>query len=143
MKLIVSGPRDAGNEHVERVFSVLDFFNKCNVIDQIFEGGADGIDFIARQWAKDNGYREIKLVNYVTNPLQFGHGQRCRVTFPADWDKYKKAAGPIRNRQMAEMGDALVAFWDGRYAGCGTYNMIEQMRGMNKPILIEYISINS
>lgn len=30
--------------------------------------------------------------------------------FPADWDKHGRAAGPIRNRQMAEYADAVIVF---------------------------------
>lgn len=45
---------------------------------------------------------------------------------PADWQKHGKAAGPIRNSQMAEMGDALIAIWDGRSRG--TKDMIDKAR---------------
>ena len=43
--------------------------------------------------------------------------------FPADWDKYKKAAGPIRNTQMLKEGkpDLVVAF----PGGFGTNHMIK------------------
>jgi hypothetical protein len=39
--------------------------------------------------------------------------------FPADWNKYGKAAGPIRNAQMAKYADAVILFPGGR----GTANM--------------------
>jgi len=38
-------------------------------------------------------------------------------TFPADWDKYGKSAGAIRNKQMVNVADYLVAFWDGTSKG--------------------------
>ena len=41
------------------------------------------------------------------------HGLACDI-HPADWDKHGKAAGPIRNAEMAEVADALIAFWDGQ-----------------------------
>ncbi len=43
--------------------------------------------------------------------------------FPADWSK-GKSAGPVRNKQMAEYGDALIAFHDGKSKG--TSNMINE-----------------
>lgn len=45
--------------------------------------------------------------------------------FQADWEKYGKAAGPIRNQQMAEYGNVLLAFDRGTK---GTKNMIETAR---------------
>lgn len=42
--------------------------------------------------------------------------------FPADWNKHGKAAGPIRNRQMAEYADAVVLFPGGR----GTQSMFNE-----------------
>lgn len=54
------------------------------------------------------------------------HGIR-HEPFPADWDKYGKAAGPLRNAQMAKWaagveGGTLVAVWDGKSPG--TQDMI-------------------
>jgi len=43
--------------------------------------------------------------------------------YPADWDGLGKRAGYVRNKQMAEVSDALVAFWDGKSSG--TRHMIE------------------
>ena len=37
--------------------------------------------------------------------------------FPADWYQHGRAAGPIRNRQMAKYADILIAFWDGKSKG--------------------------
>lgn len=51
--------------------------------------------------------------------------------FPADWNKYGLAAGPIRNGDMAREGDALLVFWDGESRG--TYNMLREMLERQKP----------
>lgn len=56
--------------------------------------------------------------------------------FVAEWDEHGKAAGPIRNRAMAEYADALVCFWDGKSRG--TANMIKCMNALNKPVHIVY-----
>ena len=37
--------------------------------------------------------------------------------FKADWVKYGKAAGPIRNEEMAKYADACIVFWDGKSPG--------------------------
>ena len=48
--------------------------------------------------------------------------------FEADWDRYKSGAGPIRNKQIAQVGDVLIAF---RYPHtvftASTKSMIDQM----------------
>ena len=46
--------------------------------------------------------------------------------YHADWNRDGKAAGPIRNTQMAKVADALIAFWDGNSRG--TQNMIDLAR---------------
>ncbi|TSE11313.1 DUF2493 domain-containing protein [Aquimarina algiphila] len=51
------------------------------------------------------------------------------VEFPADWDNLGLAAGAIRNKQMAQYADALIAFWDGQSKG--TKNMIDQAKKLN------------
>jgi len=66
----------------------------------------NGVDRLGELWADD-------------------HGIPVRL-FPADWNKHGRAAGPIRNRQMAEYAEALIAIPapDSR----GTKNMIEEAR---------------
>ena len=65
-------------------------------------GGADGADYEGKVWAEAHNF-----------PVRM---------FPADWDQHGKAAGPIRNAEMAQYADTLVAFWDGESRG--TRNMI-------------------
>ena len=71
---------------------------------EIVSGMASGVDTLAVQYARENNL-----------PLK---------EFHADWNQYKKAAGPIRNREMAQYGEALIAIWDGESRG--TKNMIEE-----------------
>lgn len=72
---------------------------------EIVTGGARGVDTIAKGFAKS-----FKHVDYKE--------------FPANWESEGKAAGPKRNRRMAEYGDALIAVWDGESSG--TRDMIEK-----------------
>ncbi len=65
-------------------------------------GGAKGADELGRQWGKLNNV-----------PVE---------EFLASWDVYGRKAGFIRNAQMAENADCLVALWDGESRG--TANMI-------------------
>lgn len=58
------------------------------------------------------------------------------LKYPADWDKYGKSAGYIRNGQMAEIAHFLIVFWDGN--SFGTKNMIEEAKKRNIPTLIIY-----
>lgn len=73
----------------------------------IVSGGARGTDTMAARFAKENNI-----------PFK---------EFRADWGKHGRAAGPIRNQEMADFvknGDCLlIAFWD--YESRGTRSMIE------------------
>lgn len=55
------------------------------------------------------------------------------ASFPADWKQYGMAAGPIRNRQIAEYADALILIWDGKSSGSA--NMKSEMQRLSKPIM--------
>jgi|AntRauTorckE6833_2_1112554.scaffolds.fasta_scaffold57331_1 hypothetical protein len=68
----------------------------------------EGVDALAVEYAEKNGYKNIE-------------------EFPADWDSYKKAAGPIRNKRMAEKGDMVIVFWNGYSKG--SWNMIQEALG--------------
>lgn len=69
----------------------------------IVSGHASGADALGERYAQE-------------------HGLKCEL-YPADWNTHGKAAGPIRNAQMADVAQALIAFWDG--TSRGTKNMIE------------------
>jgi len=73
---------------------------------EIVSGGASGVDGLGEAWATSNNI-----------PIQ---------RFPAQWKKHGRAAGPIRNREMAEYAEALVAIWDGKSKG--TKSMIGEAR---------------
>ena len=58
-------------------------------------------------------------------------------SFPADWHTYGNQAGFIRNEQMGDYADELVAFWDGQSPG--TRHMIKYMQNLGKKVtVIEY-----
>lgn len=54
--------------------------------------------------------------------------------FPADWKAEPRRAGYIRNEEIAEFADFLVAFWDG--TSRGTKHMIETMKAKGKPVIV-------
>lgn len=115
MKTIIAGSRDYTNyAHVE---TMLDYFRKDHVITEIVSGGARGADAIGEQYAKENKI-DLKV-------------------FPADWNKHGRAAGPIRNAQMGDYADQLVAVWDGKSKG--TKNMIDYMNKLMKPVFIIWV----
>ena len=54
--------------------------------------------------------------------------------FPANWEKYGRKAGPIRNTEMGEFADMALIFWDGESKG--TKHMISVMHRLNKPYTV-------
>ncbi len=69
----------------------------------IVSGAAKGADNLGEKYAHENGFGLIKV--------------------PADWDKFGPSAGYRRNAIMAEIADAVIAFWDGESPG--TKHMLE------------------
>lgn len=104
MRVLVCGGRDFSD--CKLVFDTLDQLAKSEVVDCIIEGDARGADRIAGAWAKR---RRVDL-----------------RLFPADWTKYGKAAGPIRNQKMLDTGrpDLCIAF----PGGSGTADMVRRAR---------------
>ena len=100
-RVIVAGTRTLRDYDLVR--RTLDRYlaGKTEVV--ILSWGARGADALGERYARERGL-----------PVE---------RFPADWKRYGRAAGPLRNQQMAERGDALVAFWDGKSRG--TRHMIE------------------
>ena len=54
--------------------------------------------------------------------------------FPADWEKYGKFAGFVRNAEMAKYADELLAIWDGKSRG--TKHIIQLMLDLGKPFQV-------
>jgi len=46
------------------------------------------------------------------------HGDQASIiTFTPEWDKYGKRAGAIRNQEIVNEADTIIAFWDGQSKG--------------------------
>ena len=95
--ILIAGSRNFTNE--KRLAEILG--KEVGADDIIVEGGARGVDSMAREWAESHG--------------------RKFVEFTADWKKYGRAAGPKRNDAMtayiAEHGGLAVFIWDGKSKG--------------------------
>jgi len=108
MRAIVCGGREFYD--AEFLYQELDRIHDKTPFSVIIEGGANGADSLAREWAKS---REVEFDEY-----------------PAKWKDYGHRAGPIRNRQMLNEAhpDVVIAF-DG---GNGTADMkkIARARGV-------------
>lgn len=116
-KVIIAGSRGFSNYKLLR--------EKCNEYLRekrkeyniiIISGGARGADTLGEKYAQDEGF--------------------SLEVFPANWNKFGKSAGFRRNEQMAEVADALIAFWDGK--SHGTKHMIEIME--NKKLLVRVVN---
>jgi hypothetical protein len=73
---------------------------------EIVSGTAKGADKLGERYAEERGYKITRFV--------------------PDWGYFGKSAGYVRNVEMAEYGDALIAFWN--KTSKGTKHMIDIAR---------------
>lgn len=104
-KVIIAGSRSFAD--YEKLKSVCDsilpnLYSEPRI--SILSGTSSDSDSLGERYAKERGYTLNR--------------------YPADWKRYGKAAGPIRNRQMVKEADAAIVFWDGQSRG--TKNLIEE-----------------
>lgn len=111
MRVLVCGGRDYANK--PWLFTAMMTLNmKRGPFTEVIHGGAGGADSMAGEWARE-------------------HSVRIRV-FLADWTRYGKRAGPIRNQQMLdERPDLVVAFPGGR----GTADMVRRARAAGVEVI--------
>ncbi len=77
---------------------------------EIVSGGAKGIDTCAAEYAKQHNFKS--------------------TLFLPDYKKYGRAAPLLRNKQIIEYSDMIVALWDGNSRGTG--NVINSCKKLNK-----------
>lgn len=104
MKVIVAGSRSF-DDYKRLAFTLSVLFPAALTAGTLkfISGGARGADRLAERFAAE-----------FNVPI---------TVMLADWETHGFAAGVIRNKQMAQEGDVLVAFWDG--ASPGTRHMID------------------
>ena len=106
-RIIIAGGRDFDKYNLLKTETDKIIKNIVNPV--IVSGGAKGADTLGERYAAEN---QIELIR-----------------FPADWKKYGKKAGYIRNSEMADYllkadYNILIAFWNGESRG--TKDMIEK-----------------
>ncbi len=117
-RIVVAGCRDYDNynELASYIDSCLDLIGK-NQTFVFVSGGCKGADQLGERYAKEHNFKIEK--------------------YPANWDKYGKHAGPIRNEQMAIACDYVICFWDGK--SLGTKSMIKYAKQYKKTMYIKQI----
>lgn len=100
MKTIIAGSRHITDESlIQKAVDASGF-----EVSVVVHGAARGVDTLAWDWALNKNL-----------PV---------MSFPADWYGKGRGAGPIRNTEMANYADALIAIWDGKSRG--TKDMIDK-----------------
>jgi hypothetical protein len=117
MKIIIAGSRTVRDENKIRT-RIHQLLSDLKIIPtEIVSGKAIGPDQIGETYA-----------NLFNIPIK---------EMPANWNKYGKSAGPIRNKDMAEYADMAIVFWDG--VSPGSKNMIKEMSNKSKLCIVEIV----
>jgi len=101
--------------HKPWLFSVLDYYHTTYGIREIVSGGAIGADTFGEEWAK------LKQIEKLTIWL-------------AQWDKFGKSAGFIRNPKIVESSEIVIAFLTP--TSTGTHNTIDYATTKGTPVII-------
>lgn len=105
-RIILAGGRDFNNWGLFKMKVSAYILLLDSEDTEIVSGDATGADALAENYAAEYHYSFKK--------------------FRADWDRFGKSAGPIRNREMAAYSTHLIDFWDGKSPG--SRNMIEEAK---------------
>jgi hypothetical protein len=111
MKVVISGSRTCNDK--ELIYKTL---NESKFeITELISGGAQGVDLIGEEWARS---KNIPIKCYKPH-------------YAIENPRY---APLLRNADMAQYGDALIAIWKDNSRG--TKHMISCMEKLNKPMEI-------
>ena len=103
-----------GSRTYQPIRDVWIYVDGLSSLATIISGGAPGVDQMAAKAARDCG---LTLIEHL-----------------AEWDKFGRGAGMIRNKKIVADCDRLVAFWDGKSKG--TLNSIQLAINTGKFVLI-------
>jgi len=119
MRLLVTGGRYFSNRQL--LHQTLDLLHAQHPFTVVIHGAAGGADELAGQWANANQV-----------PIE---------AYPAEWRRYGRAAGVLRNTAMLNSGPDLVVAFPG---GKGTADMVRkaEQAGLNV-VVIDDPSIKS
>ena len=117
-RVIIAGSRSFSNYELlrEHCLSLLQEKMRAHRVI-IVSGHAQGADILGERFAKEQG---------LTVELH-----------PAKWRALGKAAGMIRNADMARDSDALIAFWDGKSRGTAHMISFARRRGLEVSVVDE------
>lgn len=109
MRLAIIGSRNCGQIDIA---SHIDYRP-----DAVVSGGARGVDTLARQYAMVRG---IELIEFLP-----------------DYERYGRRAPLVRDREIIDACDAVLAFWDGKSRG--TKYTIDYAQRRRKPVSVVLI----
>ena len=99
-----------------RSITVTDIGRYLSEGDEIVSGGAKGVDSCAADYAKREG---VKLTEFLPQ-----------------YNRYGKAAPIMRNQEIVDYADKVIAFWDGNSKG--TLSVIRYAQKRGKPCEIVF-----
>jgi hypothetical protein len=94
-KIAIVGSRDYPK--LEKVRDMVEFLASYGPNRTIVSGGAKGVDLEAEEQAR---FYELEV-----------------IVHKADWEHHGRAAGFLRNQQIVDDADRVIAFWDGESKG--------------------------
>ena len=114
MRLLITGDRNWSNDQI--IGAVLTSLARDYPDLVLIEGGANGADILSADIGR---YLGIKVLE-----------------FKADWNRFGRGAGPIRNQQMLDEGKptAVMAFHPDLKNSRGTLDMVKRARRANLPV---------
>ena len=117
MKITIGGCRDFEDYELFKEFVAECIKKMGHEKITILSGHCSGADIMGEKYADEHGYEiEIHL---------------------AEWKKYGRAAGPLRNAEMVKESDVVIAFWDGKSKG--TKSLVDCAKKSGKVLFVKMI----